>query len=80
MKLIRKLYIIPVSYTHLNKKYRPMKYRIDEAIVRYIGFKRMGMFPGAIPYVIKPILIGLIPQSIFKKIRRQQYNRNDTKG
>lgn len=63
-----------------NKKYRPMKYRIDEAIVRYIGFKRMGMFPGAIPYVIKPILIGLIPQSIFKKIRRQQYNRNDTKG
>lgn len=56
-----------------KKKYRPMKDRIDEAKVRYIGYKSLHMLPQAFLYVIKPILIGLIPQSIFRIIRRKQY-------
>ena len=56
-----------------DKKYRPMKYRIDEAIVRYKGFKQMGILICGIPYVVKPILIGLIPQFIFKNIKQKQY-------
>lgn len=56
-----------------NKKYRPMKYRIDEAKVRWIGYKKMGILPVGIPYVLKPIIIGLIPQRIFYKIRNRQY-------
>ena len=56
-----------------NNKYRPMKYRIDEAQVRWIGYKSLGMLPKAFPYVVKPIVIGLMPQVVFKKIRKRQY-------
>lgn len=56
-----------------NKKYRPMKYRLDEAKVRCTGYKKLGIFLKGLPFVMKPIVIGLIPQSIFKKIRKKQY-------
>lgn len=64
------------SYRLINnpkKKYRPMKYRIDEAIVKYKGYKNMGVLTKGIPYVIKPIVIGMIPQKIFYKIKQSQY-------
>lgn len=56
-----------------NKKYRPMKDRINEAKVRIKGFKMLHMSIRGIPFVIKPVLIGLIPHQIFYKIRRKQY-------
>ena len=56
-----------------DKKYRPMRDRVDEAVVRYKGYKCMGNLLGGVPYVLKPIVIGLIPQQIFKKIKRKQY-------
>lgn len=56
-----------------NKKYRPMKDRVNEAAVRFKGFKSLGILGGGIAYVIKPVIIGLIPQRIFKKIKKKQY-------
>ncbi|MBQ8134249.1 MAG: glycosyltransferase [Clostridia bacterium] len=56
-----------------DKKYRPMKYRIDEAVVRRKGYKQLKMGPKGIIYILKPIIIGLIPQFIFKRIRSKQY-------
>lgn len=59
-----------------NKTYRPMKYRVDEAKVRYIGFKNMGgklLCLKTLPYIFKPIIIGCIPSQIFSIIRRKQY-------
>ena len=57
-----------------DKKYRPMKDRINEAAVRYNGFKNLGILRGGgIVYVIKPIIVGLIPQTLFKKIKQMQY-------
>lgn len=56
-----------------NAKYRPMKYRVDEAIVKYKGYKAMGNLLGGIPYVIKPILVGLIPQKILYQIKKSRY-------
>lgn len=56
-----------------DKKYRPMKYRIDEAKVRIIGYKKMGVLLMGLPFIAKPIMIGLIPQFIFKYIRKNQY-------
>ncbi|GHN40575.1 glycosyltransferase family 2 protein [Lactobacillus delbrueckii] len=56
-----------------NKKYRPMSDRIQEAKVRYKGFKSFGMLTKGLPYVIKPILIGLIPQKIFYVIKKNRY-------
>lgn len=56
-----------------NKKYRPMKYRIDEAIVRYKGYKKMGVLFEGWMFIFKPIIIGLIPQRVFRIIRKSQY-------
>lgn len=50
-----------------------MKDRINEAKVRIKGFKMLHMSIRGIPFVIKPVLIGLIPHQIFYKIRRKQY-------
>ena len=56
-----------------SKKYRPMKDRIAEAKVRYIGYKKNKILLKGLPYILKPILIGLIPQCIFKQIKKWQY-------
>lgn len=56
-----------------NKKYRPMHDRINEAKIRMEGYKGLGISVIGIPFVIKPILIGLIPHKIFYLIRKRQY-------
>lgn len=57
-----------------NIKYRPLKYRIDEAVVRWKGYISMKIIlPKGIIFVVKPILLGLIPQRIFKYIRNKRY-------
>ncbi|MCI8763201.1 MAG: glycosyltransferase [Lachnospiraceae bacterium] len=43
---------------------RLYRYRINEAVVRWKGFKAMGLMPGAFPYVVRPLIVGLIPQRL----------------
>lgn len=50
-----------------KRKYR---YRICEFVVRLKGFKELKLYPKAIPYVIKPLIVGLIPQNLLRKIRK----------
>lgn len=58
-----------------NKKYRPLKYRVDEMRIRWFGYRKMKvMSPKGLLYVVKPIIISLIPQFIFKKIRKKQFS------
>ena len=47
---------------------------LDEAIVRYKGYRSLKILniKGFI-YVIKPVLIGLIPQKLLYKIKKKQY-------
>ena len=45
------------------------EYRIDEAKVRYENFKQLNMLPKAFPFVIKPLIVGLIPQKSIEKIK-----------
>lgn len=56
-----------------SKKYRPMSDRIQEAKVRYKGFRSLGMLIKGIPFILKPILIGMIPQKVFYFIRKKIY-------
>lgn len=53
-------------------KRRAYKYRLQEAHVRLIGFKRLKLYPKAIIYVIKPLIVGLIPQKFLKGIRKEK--------
>ena len=48
---------------------RKYKYRINEACVRAKGFKLLKLYPQGIPYVIKPLIVGLIPQKVLRKIK-----------
>ncbi len=53
-------------------KRRKYKYRIDEAKVRFSGFKSLGLLPRGIAYVIKPLAVGLIPPPWLKKLKRRR--------
>ena len=45
-------------------KRRKYRYRIDEAKVRYKGFKMLGLLPAGMIYVVKPLIVGIIPARI----------------
>lgn len=52
-----------------SQKRRKFKYRINEMKVRVYGFKLLKLYPKAIIYVFKPIIVGLIPYGILKKLK-----------
>lgn len=49
-----------------RKKYR---YRIDEAKIRWEGFRLLGLMPKGIVYVLKPLIVGLIPYPLLVRLR-----------
>nr|BCB22855.1 glycosyltransferase [Erysipelothrix tonsillarum] len=51
-------------------KRRKFKYRVDEAKVRYKGYKSLKLLPGKFPYVLKPIVVGLIPKKILSYLKK----------
>ena len=59
-------YTIPLT-AHGNRK---MKHRWNEVVTRYIRFRELGELPRAFPYVIKPIIVGLIPEKILRKLKK----------
>ena len=56
-----------------NKKYRSFSSRISESKVRYKGYKKLHILVRGIPFVIKPVIIGMIPAKIFYYIRKKKY-------
>lgn len=54
-------------------KYRPMAVRLNEARVRARGFKALGLGLEALPYVAKPVALGLVPGKLMDAIRRARY-------
>jgi glycosyltransferase involved in cell wall biosynthesis len=52
---------------------RKFRYAITEARVRFRGFRKLGLLPLGLPYVIKPILIGLIPKGLYTRIRKAAF-------
>ncbi len=54
-------------------KRRLYRYRFDEMKVRYSGFKQLGLLPSGFPYVVKPLIVGLIPQRALKLLRHERF-------
>ncbi len=52
-----------------RKKYR---YRIDEAKVRWKGFRLLGLMPKGVIYVLKPLIVGLIPYPVLVWLRGEK--------
>lgn len=47
-------------------------YRINEAIIRYKNFRKLKLFPIGYIYVIKPLILGLIPIDLLNIIKRNK--------
>jgi len=54
----------------LSYRRRRLRYAFTEAWVRYQGFRRLGLLPYGLPFVAKPILVGLLPKSAYTKMRK----------
>lgn len=54
---------------------KPYRYRWYEAQTRYVRFGSMKMLPNALPYVLKPLVVGLLPNKLLQKLKRQREKR-----
>lgn len=59
---------------------RKFRFTLAEARVRYNGFKRLGLLPKGYVYVVKPIIIGLIPVKLRIWLRKRFYRNRTQKG
>lgn len=67
------------SMVGVETKRRPFYARLNETKVRYRGFRQLGLLPGAFIYVIKPLIVGMLPLSWnnqMRKIRAMLRNRS----
>ncbi|MCQ6264731.1 glycosyltransferase [Fictibacillus sp. WQ 8-8] len=51
---------------------RKLKFRLDEAKVRYRGFKMLDLMPIGLIYTIKPLIVGLVPQKVLAFLRQER--------
>ena len=58
-----------------SKGNRKMRHRWNETVTRYKRFKELGMLPGAFPYVIKPLAVGLLPAWTLKAIKEKRMEK-----
>lgn len=48
---------------------RRMSHRWNEAVTRYRRFRQLGVLPRALPYVVKPLAVGLLPETMLKTLK-----------
>ncbi|MBD5160643.1 MAG: glycosyltransferase [Oscillibacter sp.] len=58
---------------------RRMGHRWNETVTRWQRFKNLGVLPGALPWVVKPLAVGLLPESLLKglKDRKRRAGKNE---
>ena len=61
-------YTIPAT----AKGNRRMKHRWNETVTRFNRFRELKQFPAALPYVVKPLLVGLIPSRYLGQLKQKQ--------
>ncbi|MCX7771611.1 MAG: glycosyltransferase [Clostridia bacterium] len=52
---------------------RKFRYRVQEASIRFKGYRLNHMLLRGFPLILKPVLVGLIPPFILKRMRRNKY-------
>ncbi len=58
-------YTIPAT----AKGSRKMRHRWNEAVTRWRRFRELGALPRALPYVLKPLAVGLIPERALARLK-----------
>lgn len=54
----------------LDSRKRTMALRWNEVKTRYVRFRALGLLPGALPYVVKPVAVGLIPERGLERMKQ----------
>lgn len=54
----------------------PMKVRCNEVKTRYSRFREMGFLPRYFPYVVKPVIVGLIPNAQLRRLKGIYYSND----
>lgn len=49
---------------------RSYSMRINEVVTRWNRFYALGLLPKALPYVVKPLIVGLIPQRMLSRLKK----------
>lgn len=62
-------YTIPTT----GKGNRKMKHRFNEVWIRYCRFKDLGRLPEALPYVLKPVVVGMLPEPLLTQLKRKRW-------
>lgn len=57
-------------------KRRKFIYRINEAYVRYLAVKRLGLNKKYLVYMLRPILIGILPTGIYTYLHKKRLRRD----
>lgn len=65
-RMKEKLYLFREDEDAIGR--RRYKYRINEFRTRCIGFKKLGLMPKGFFYCIKPLILGLLPRCLYKKL------------
>ncbi len=55
---------------------RKTKYLFIESNIRYEGFKALNLLPKGLPYVFRPIILGLLPSRFRTFLHKFKYKRN----
>lgn len=48
---------------------RKMRHRWNEAVTRWERFQELGKIPRALPYVVKPLVVGLLPERVLMYLK-----------
>ncbi len=63
------------SMSGVEKKRRSFRARMNEVRVRYRHFKKLGLMPGALVYVVKPLLLWCMPIKLVNRLRMRRIDR-----
>ncbi len=67
--------LLDYSIINSQKHRRPYRYRLNEAVTRYIHFRSLKKLTVWWPYIIKPLIVGLLPVPILYRMRNIRYRR-----
>ena len=59
------------------QKRRKLTYRMNECYVRWLVFRDFHLPVYLLPLVIKPLLVGLLPSSIYRSLHKAQFASSD---
>lgn len=60
-------------FYRVSQGHKQFLYRVNEMITRYRRFRDLRQFPKALPFVVKPIFVGLLPQKVLLVAQHRYY-------